>query len=201
MPEIVQVSVGTPEVIGIRHGRDVISSIRKYALAGAEVELTPDGIVGDEQADTRVVGGNRVHGGILKAVYMYPATHLDAWAAEIGTSDRPGTFGENLTVTELTEEDVRVGDQFRCGDVLLEVTKPRRPCYKLPIHLGVESASLQMMQNGRSGWYLSVLESGIVRAGGDLELVHSDLTAPTIAEVFAAKVQSDPSVPDMPAEQ
>jgi MOSC domain-containing protein YiiM len=178
----------------------VPSSIRKHALAGAGVVLTPEGIVGDEQADTRVVNGKRIHGGPLQAVYMYPAEHLAEWAAEIGTSDDPGTFGENLTVEGLSEKDVRIGDQYRWGDALLEVTKPRRPCYKLPIHLGVATVALQMMQNGRCGWYVSVVEPRTVRQDSGLELVYSDPTAPTIAEVFAAKVRLDPTVPDMPAE-
>jgi len=60
-------------VIGTLRGREVISSIRKHALMGSGVELTPDGIVGDEQADKRVVNGKRIHGGELQAVYMYPA--------------------------------------------------------------------------------------------------------------------------------
>ncbi|HEX8762492.1 MAG TPA: MOSC domain-containing protein [Candidatus Saccharimonadales bacterium] len=201
MPEIVQVSIGTPEIIGARHGQDVVSSIRKYALAGTEIVLTPDGILGDEQADKRVVGGKRIHGGLLQAVYMYPAAHLGAWAIEIGTSDQPGTFGENLTVTDLTEEDVRIGDRFSWGNSLLEVTKPRRPCYKLPIHLGVESVAAQMMQNGRCGWYVSVIEPGTVRQGSGLELVYSDPAAVTIAETFAAKTRRDPTIPDMPTGQ
>jgi MOSC domain-containing protein YiiM len=201
VPEIIQVSVGTPEIIGTRRGHDVISSIRKHALVGADVVLTPDGVVGDEQADKRVVGGKRIHGGPLQAIYVYPAGHLAKWAIEIGSSDRPGTFGENMTITDLTEENVRVGDEFRWGDALLKVTKPRRPCYKLPIHLGVESVAAQMMQNGRTGWYVSVIEPGTVRQDSGLELVHSDPTAQTIAEVFAAKVLRDPTIPDMPAEQ
>lgn len=198
MPEIVQVSIGTPEVIGTRRGRDVISSIRKHALAGTGVELTPDGIVGDEQADKRVINGKRVHGGILQAVYMYPAEHLGAWAREVGTSDLPGTFGENLTVTELNEQNVRIGDEFMWGGVLLEVTKPRRPCYKLPIHLAVDSIAQQMMRNGRSGWYTRVRTPGTVKLNSRLELIKSDPNAPTIAEAFAAKVRNDPTVPDMP---
>lgn len=201
MAEIVQVSVGTPEVIGTRRGRDVISSIRKHALAGADVVLTPDGIIGDEQADKRVVSGKRIHGGPLQAVYMYPAVHLGAWAAEIGTSHHPGTFGENLTVTDLTEENVRIGDQFKWGGALLEVTKPRRPCYKLPIHLGVDSVAAEMMQNGRSGWYVNVIEPGMVKQDSGLELIYSDPTALTIAEAFAAKVLRDPTIPNMPTEQ
>lgn len=200
MPEIIQVNVGTPEIIGARRGQDVISSIRKHALTGAEVVLTPDGIIGDEQADKRVVRGKQIHGGPLQAVFMYPANHLVAWAAEIGTSDLPGTFGENLTVTDLDEGDVRIGDRFRWGSTVLEVTKPRRPCYKLPMHLGVESVAAQMIQNGRTGWYLSVVEPGTVKHGSGLELVYSNPSALTIAETFAAKVLLDPAIPGMPTE-
>lgn len=197
MPEIIQVSIGKPEIIGTHRGRDVVSSIRKYAIAGAGVELLPDGILGDEQADRRVINGKRIHGGLLQAVYMFPAEHLESWATETGVSDTPGTFGENLTVTGLNENNVRIGDEFMWGDISLEVTKARRPCYKLPIHLGIDSIAHQMMQNGRTGWYVKVNNSGTVKTSSGLELVKTDFSAPTVAESFAAKVRIDPTVPDM----
>jgi MOSC domain-containing protein YiiM len=124
--------------------------------------------------------------------------HLQAWADELGTSNLPGTFGENLTVTDLTEQDVHVGDEFMWGGVLLQVTKPRRPCYKLPIHLGIDAIAKQMMRNGRCGWYCEVKEPGTVKLNSGLELVGTSLSAPTIADVFEAKVRNDPTVPDMP---
>ncbi len=196
MSDVVQVSVGTPTELGTYRDRTVISSIKKFDVNAKLVTVTPDGIVGDEQADTRVIRGNRIHGGQFKAIYAYPLSHLDRWAAELGISNRPGIFGENLTVTDLNEHDVRIGDVFRWGAVELRVSKPRRPCYKLPIHLEVPDIAHQMNRNGRCGWYFEVTKPGTVRTSTGLELVSSDSDAMTIAATFAAKVRADPTIPD-----
>jgi MOSC domain-containing protein YiiM len=196
MPEVVQVSVGTPTLLGTYRGREVISSIRKSAVTAKLVTVTPDGIEGDEQADKRVVRNKRIHGGQFQAVYAYPLDHLGLWAAELGISDTPGIFGQNLTVTDLSEHNVRPGDMFRWGDVELRVSKPRRPCYKLLMHLGVDNVAQLMNQNGRCGWYFEVVTPGTVRTNAGLELVSSDPNSLTIASAFAAKVRADPTIPD-----
>lgn len=196
MQDVIQVSVGKPTLLGTYRGRQVISSINKSGLSSQLVRVTFDGIEGDEQADKRVVRGKRIHGGQFQAVYAYPSVHLDQWATELGVSNAPGTFGENLTVADITEETVRIGDVFRWGDVELRVSKPRRPCYKLPIHLGVDNVARLMNQNGRCGFYFEVLTPGVVRTDAGLELVSSDPQAATVAATFAAKVRADPSIPD-----
>lgn len=197
MSEIVQVSVGRPALLGTHGDKEVISSIRKSGIVGTRlISITPDGIEGDEQADTRVVRGKRIHGGQFKAVYAYPHAHLKLWAAELGIDERPGIFGENLTVAGLTECDVRVGDLFKWGDVELRVSGPRRPCYKLPMHLGVHNAAWLMTQNGRCGFYFEVVTPGRVRTSASLKLVSSDPNNPTIASAFAAKMRADPTIPD-----
>ena len=196
MPEIVQVSVGAPTYLGTYRDRQVFSSIRKNGVAGGFITVTSNGIEGDEQADKRVIRGKRIHGGQFQAVYAYPLDHLALWAAELGISDKPGIFGENLTVAGITEHDVRIGDTFKWGDVELRASKPRRPCYKLPMHLEVENVAQLMNQNGRCGFYLEVITPGTVWAEATLELVSSDPNSPTVASVFAAKVRADPSIPD-----
>jgi MOSC domain-containing protein YiiM len=196
MPEVVQVSVGTPTLLGTYRNREVVSSIRKSGIRANFVTVTPDSIEGDEQADKRVIRGKRIHGGQFQAVYAYPLSHLGLWAAELGISDTPGIFGENLTITDITEEDVRIGDRFRWGNVELRVSKPRRPCYKLPMHLEVDNVALLMNRNGRCGWYFEVVTPGTVRTDAGLELVSSDPNSLTIASAFAAKVRADPTIPD-----
>lgn len=202
--EVIQVSVGTPGSLGKRKDkkgqlREVVSGIQKQRLSTPQITVTHDGIVGDEQADKRVVRGERIHGGQFQAIYAYPLAHLERWATELGTSREPGTFGENLTIVGATEEDVRIGDVFAWGNrVTLRVTKPRRPCYKLPMHLGVPDVAELMKQNGRCGWYFEVLEVGVVRAGASLELMFRRSKGQTVAAAFAAKVRADPTIPDMP---
>lgn len=139
-----------------------------------------------------------MHGGQFQAVYAYPLVHLGSWAHELGISDEPGTFGENLTIVGATENDVNIGDVFRWGDVILRVSKPRRPCYKLSMHLRVEDVAQLMNGNGRCGWYFEVLTPGVVRADARLEVVSFNAEGQTVASAFAAKVRADPSIPDMP---
>lgn len=191
MLEIVQVSVGQPAPIGQWKGRDVYSAIRKRPVLGDCVRLTDEGLEGDVQADPRV------HGGPVQAVYAYPFEHYTPWEGELGLELSPPDFGENLTVAGALEHEIRIGDEFTCGDVLLKVTKPRRPCRKLCIHLGVEDIAGRMMRTLRSGWYFRVVSGGLLPTSGTLYLVGSDHTQPTVAQVFAAKVKDDPTVPDI----
>jgi MOSC domain-containing protein YiiM len=197
MPEIVQVSVGTPTLLRRTYkGRQVVSSIKKSGVKTNLVTVTFEGIEGDEQADKRIIRGNRIHGGRLKAVYAYPLDHLELWAAELGIDSTPGIFGENLTVSGITESNVRIGDIFRLGAAELRVTGYRRPCYKLPIHLGVDNVAQLMQQNGRCGFYFEVITPGTVRTNASLELVSSNQNGLTIASAFAAKMRTNPTIPD-----
>lgn len=132
---------------------------------------------GDEQADLTV------HGGVHKAVYLYPAEHYEAWRAELDRDLDYGHFGENLTVTGLLEEQVHIGDQLAIGSVLLEVTQPRVPCFKLGIKMNDQRFLRRFLESGRSGFYCRVLREGSVEAGQNVELTGTDPSAPTIAEV------------------
>lgn len=197
MLTIVQVSVGRSTLLGTRRGQPVYSGIRKSPVSGDTVWVGPEGIVGDEQADTRVVSGKRVHGGLLKAVYAYPSEHFPHWATELGIEVGPATFGENLTVSGLTEGEVYIGDVFQCDGVVLRVTSSRRPCYKLGMLLGPK-VPLMMNQNRRCGWYLAVVNPGWLPTTGTLRLVSRQSDALSVAAAFAAKIAADPIVPDLP---
>jgi hypothetical protein len=102
---LLSVNVGLPRPIGRdRFGLPIISGIVKEPVAAAELSLTTTNLEGDRQADLSV------HGGPDKAVYAYPAEHLSRWNAELGTAFGVGTFGENLTVSGMLEDEVRIGD-------------------------------------------------------------------------------------------
>ena len=134
---------------------------------------------GDDQAD------RRVHGvGFEMAVYIYPVEHYAFWEKELGRKGLPhGQFGENFTVAGLTEDIVRVGDIFRAGGTLLQVTQPRIPCYKLAIRMeeGPDFPA-RFQDSGRMGFYCRVLQEGEVGAGDAIELVERDQGSVTIAE-------------------
>jgi MOSC domain-containing protein YiiM len=124
------------------------------------------GFEGDRQVDLRY------HGGEHKAVYAYPHEHYAAWAAELRRDDLgPGQFGENLTTEGLLETTVHVGDRFRAGGALLEVTQPRVPCFKLGIKMGDPEFPKIFLKSMRCGFYLRVIEEGAIGAGDPIERV------------------------------
>jgi MOSC domain-containing protein YiiM len=137
-----------------------------------------EGIAGDQQAD------RRVHGGPGKAVHLYPADHYPKLAAAfpaLAGQLRPGVLGENLSVTGLTETDVRVGDVFRLGDATLQVSRARTPCWKIDRRLGAEGVTAYIAEHGLTGWYFRVLEEGQAQSGDELRLLTSALANPTLA--------------------
>lgn len=161
---VLSVNVGLPRTVEY-NGEMISTSIFKEPVQG-RVQLGTLHFDGDGQADLKN------HGGTYKAVYAYPHANYAIWSQEIGRNDLTyGQFGENLTVTELTEETVHIGDIFRMGDALLEVTQPRIPCFKLGIRMNDPGFVKRFLESNRSGFYLRVLETGTVGAGDPIERV------------------------------
>ena len=132
------------------------------------VFLSRNGLEGDAQGDTIR------HGGPEKAVHHYPFDHYTDWRSEGGSSDllaRPGAFGENVSTQGLTEADVAVGDVFRLGRALLQVSQGRQPCWKLNERFGSVRMARRVQESGRTGWYYRVLEEGLVAPDDTLTLV------------------------------
>lgn len=177
--QIAGVFVGRPTVIGEVRGRPVESAIGKHRVAAPTLALATTNLDGDRQADLSV------HGGPDKAVYAYPAAHYPAWRAD-GFEVDVGGFGENVTLAGVDEHAVLLGDVWRWGDGLLQVSQPRAPCYKLALHAGRRDVGPRMIATGRSGWYLRVLAEGTVPTSGELVLVERPADAPTVADTFAA---------------
>jgi MOSC domain-containing protein YiiM len=114
---------------------------------------------GDGQADLEH------HGGLDKAVLAYSADHYPRWRSELGMPDLPhGAFGENLTVTGFSEESVHIGDILAIGSARFEVSQPRQPCWKLARRWRMHELPGMVIRNGRSGWYLRVLEPGHIES-------------------------------------
>lgn len=170
------VYVGQPSVLGYRREQAVLSAITKARVTAPELALTELNLDGDRQADLTV------HGGVDKAVYVYPAEHYPAWAAD-GLTAEPGGFGENVSLTGATEDDVRVGDVWAWGDALVQVSQPRQPCFKLAMKTGRKDIVPAMIDSGRSGWYLRVLRPGTVPTSGSIDVVER-ADGPTITEVY-----------------
>ena len=152
--------------------QSIKTGIHKQPVAGP-VQANRLGLAGDEQAD------QSVHGGLDKAVYAYPSEHHGFWRAQLATSMKrlagealvgPGTLGENLTTEGILESDLWIGDRLIVGAVILQVTEPRHPCFKLNAKLGFSHASKAMIQSGFSGFYLRVVQTGQLCAGDPITL-------------------------------
>ncbi|WP_313627858.1 6-hydroxyaminopurine reductase [Kosakonia sp.] len=143
------------------------SAIAKLQVEG-ELTLTETGIAGDEQAE------KSYHGGTDRALCHYPREHYAHWAQMFPQQAAlfcAPAFGENLSTSGLTEKNVFIGDIFRWGDALIQVTQPRSPCFKLNFHFGISDMSTQMQSSGRTGWLYRVIAGGNVSAEAPLELV------------------------------
>ena len=159
---LVSVQVGTPRTRPRpdQPGKRWRSAIYKTPVAGP-VMLRTRNLDGDRQGDLKV------HGGPNQAALLYSADNYAKWKAE-GFDFEPGSFGENLTVSGLDETTVCLGDIYRIGGAVVQVTKARGPCYKLQYRTGVPDLIKRVLANGRSGWYVRVLEEGPVAAGDEI---------------------------------
>jgi MOSC domain-containing protein YiiM len=157
-------------------GRSVTTGIFKTPVSD-RVMVRHTNIDGDRQADLSV------HGGADKAVYVYPSEHYAMWARELGRSDLAyGQFGENLTIEGMLEETVHIGDTFRVGGALLEVTQPRVPCYKLGLKMGSAQFPKKFLASHRTGYYVRLLEEGNVGAGDSIERISTDPEQMTVQQ-------------------
>ena len=159
-------SLALPRLI---NGESVLTGIGKQPVDGP-VDVSAMGVDGDEQADLSV------HGGLAKAVYAYPQQHYAFWqtvraqagvvAADTPVSALPfGLLGENLTIADISEEQLWIGDHLLLPGCVLAVSQPRYPCFKFNAAMGFNQASKLMSQSGYCGVYLAVVEPGTVSAG------------------------------------
>jgi MOSC domain-containing protein YiiM len=159
-----------------------LSAIAKYPRKEA-VQVLPHGLAPDEQAD------KRHHGGPDMAVHLYPLDHHAWWESQIGEHEllrEAGAFGSNLAVRGLTESDVHIGDRFRLGSALVEISQPRKPCWKIEHRFGQSGMVANIVKSARCGWYFRVIETGEVAAGDTLERIALGDRAWTVARAFLA---------------
>ncbi len=174
--KLLSVNASSPADV-VHGGKTVTTGIFKEPVY-RRVMLGMLNLDGDGQAD--LVG----HGGIYKAVYAYSVENYDYWKRELGRTDLAfGQFGENFTVEGMLEDGIHVGDVFRVGGALIEVTQPRVPCYKLGIKMGLRGFEKEFLASGRVGFYLRVLEEGEVGAGDILDRIRTDPERMTVREI------------------
>ncbi|MDP3354221.1 MAG: MOSC domain-containing protein [Flavobacteriaceae bacterium] len=142
--------------------------------------------LGIEDVENDAVVDRKYHGGIDQAVYAYSENHYEYWKKLYPHLDfNFGMFGENLTISDLDETTICVGDVYKIGNALIEVTKPREPCFKLIFRFQDEAIVKQFWDSTYSGVYFKVLQIGAVQTGDDFKLVQeSSETRITIAEIY-----------------
>ncbi|MBT8153869.1 MOSC domain-containing protein [Epibacterium ulvae] len=162
-------------------GRPTSAINKSETLARLTVSHT--GFDRDRQADLSV------HGGADKAIHHYAGDHYPAWQDELARPDLvPGSFGENISTKGLLETEVFIGDIFRLGEVLVQISQGRQPCWKLNAHTGQDRMAYNFQKTGRTGWYYRVLETGELQAGDEIHLVDRPCPNWSVATVTAARL-------------
>jgi len=171
---IVSVNVGLPSAQRYE-GREVITGGAKVPVPHAVLRF--GNFDGDRQAD--LVN----HGGLEKAVCVYPFDHYPFWSRRLGRDLKPGAFSENLTVFGAIETEVCVGDVFRIGEAMVQASQPRMPCAKLAGKNEAKMLPRVMANVGYTGFYMRVLSEGVVTAGDGFGLERAHPERITIADV------------------
>jgi MOSC domain-containing protein YiiM len=170
------VNVALPRLVAWK-GQTFNTGIFKEPVQG-QVMMRKLDLDGDRQADLSV------HGGPYKAVYAYPVEHYSFWRKELPEMDLTwGAFGENLTTEGLDEAGAHIGDCFRIGEATVMVTQPRMPCFKLAAKFQRDDILKRFLASGRSGFYFSVIEEGLIEAGDAIERIHEDENGITVSDI------------------
>lgn len=156
-------AIGMPKELHYSNGRSMITGIEKRKVQ--EVYLSARGFEGDDVAD------KKHHGGPDRAVCLYPAEHYIQWEQELGKPLPTAAFGENLTVTNMLEADICIGDIYKIGDAVIQVTQGRVPCSTIDKYAEANILLKRLIETGYTGFLARVLEEGTICADSTIELV------------------------------
>ncbi len=164
----------------IHQGKPIKTAILKQPTSN-EVTIERTGIIGDEQAD------RKWHGGEEKAVFGFSANHYPYWQEQLNHDTlSPGMFGENLTISDFSEQHINIGDRFRVGSALLEVSQPRDPCFKIALAIKDERILKLFTRSYCTGIYCRVLENGYAKTGDDVHCEHKADHDISVKKLFRA---------------
>ena len=175
--KVISTNIGKP-VTFEWNGKEELTGIFKYPTSNP-LYLTKN----DVKNDTII---NRVnHGGVNKACYLFSADYYDYWKKLYPDREWDwGMFGENITVEGLDESMIKVGNIYRIGDALVQVSQPREPCYKLGIRFGTQEILKRFIDHNHPGTYVKILEEGQVVKGDYLELVEESENPLTVQQFY-----------------
>jgi MOSC domain-containing protein YiiM len=183
-PTLLSLNTGRSAALKLPHG-STRSAIMKSAVTGP-LELRTNGLVSDEQTDLRF------HGGPDKAVCVYPFDHYPFWEDRLGRELEPGAFGENFTTSGLLETEVCIGDIYAIGNVLVQVSQPRPPCFRLAALHQRPDIAKWVVSTGYTGFYLRTLRPGMVEPGASINLLSRLNPGLTIARTNDVSYASHP---------
>lgn len=175
--EIISVNIGKKQVIQSKSGT---TGIYKESTTHT-VQVEALGLINDVIIDTEN------HGGVDQAVYIYGIPDYDWWSDELQQDLKAGTFGENITVSDLESATLYVGDRLEMGSVVLEVTAPRIPCVTLATRMNDPQFVKRFVKAGRYGAYCRVIQTGVIQQGDTVTLIEYDgtrLSINTFADAF-----------------
>ena len=174
---IISLNLGIPRTIAWKN-RTGETGIFKYSVE-TPIFLRKEGVSGDSVL-------NRVaHGGVDKACYLFGENNYPFWRNLYPDLEFSwGMFGENITVTDLDESVIRIGDIIKIGDVTIQVSQPRQPCWKQDFRFNSELFSPQFIEQKKCGFYVRILQEGYVSNEYQLELIETNPESLTVQEVF-----------------
>ena len=187
--KVLSVHVGSLQEM-LRNGKKIQTGIFKQPTEGP-IEVKQLGLEGDQQAN------KKLHGGVYKAICVYPSEHYDLWKEELRNPGLSfGDFGENLTTAGLMEGDICLGDRLRIGSVEIVVTQPREPCITLNARLDKKDLSARIRKSGRSGFYCSVEREGTIENGDSIEHISRDENKVSVSD-FNRIINGETEVADI----
>ncbi|WP_136480535.1 MOSC domain-containing protein [Cognatitamlana onchidii] len=182
--EIVSTNIAKPTTI-FWNGKEINTGIYKNPV-NEPILLGSQGVQDDEIAD------RKVHGGEFKACYIFSADHYNYWKSLYPNLEwNWGMFGENLTVSSLNEKELHIGDIYKIGKTLVQVTQPREPCFKFGVKFNNQNVLNQFIDYGYSGTYVRILEEGYVKTGDKIELVEKAKNSISIFQLFSLLFSKD----------
>lgn len=173
MATLVSLNVALPTEVMYQQ-KSVQTGIFKQPVEGVRF-LRKVQLEGDGQGDLKN------HGGPDKALCAYAQDHFPYWERTLGIEIKAGAFGENVTLVGMTEQEVCIGDRYKLGGAVVEVSQPRQPCFKLAMKHGVSDLVAQVQRTGYTGYYFRVIEEGPIEEGSPILLLHRGKEGRTIA--------------------
>lgn len=175
--KVVSVNIGKKQLVDWK-GKQEYTGIFKYPVDNS-ITLGIEDVEGDDVVD------RKYHGGTFMACYIYSADHYPYWKEKYPDLEWDyGMFGENITIEGLNEEMFNIGDEYQLGSALVQISQPRKPCYKLGIRFGTQAILKEYINADYPGIYLRVIRNGEVKVGDELTLVQKHPDKIGLLEIY-----------------